>query len=70
VRVEITAVLGDQSDSTWTCVITLPGQPPQRFEKLTFVSSQMRRLTWLGFISPGTERAKAWLDEIEIGNTP
>lgn len=70
VHVEIEAKLGDQSDATWTCSITLPGQQPQRFEKLPFVSPQMNRLTWLGFISPGKERAKAWLDELEISNTP
>jgi hypothetical protein len=70
VHVEIMAKLGDQSDATWTCVITSPGQQPQRFEGLKFVSPEMKRLTWLGFISPGQERAKAWLDEIQIEGMP
>jgi hypothetical protein len=51
VRVEITARLGDQSDSLWNCVIALPGQAPQRFENLKFVSPEMKRLTWVGFSS-------------------
>lgn len=70
IHVEIVAKLGDQSDKTWTCSITLPGQAAQRFEGLKFVSPEMKKLNWLGFISPGRERAKAWLDEIEIKNTP
>src|SRR4030095_13818790 len=69
-HIEITAKLGDESDATWACTITTPRQEPQRFEGLKFVSPEMKRLNWLGFISAGTDRAKAWLDEIEIQNTP
>jgi hypothetical protein len=69
-HIEITAKLGDSSDATWTCVITTHGREPQRFEGLKFASPQMKRLNWLGFISPGKEPAKAWLDELEIENTP
>ncbi|HET6407548.1 MAG TPA: right-handed parallel beta-helix repeat-containing protein [Chthoniobacteraceae bacterium] len=69
-HVEIIAMLGDLSDGTWTCIITTHGRDPQRFEGLKFVSPQMKRLTWLGFISPGRERAKAWLDEVKVENAP
>jgi hypothetical protein len=70
IHVEIVATLGDQSDATWTCVITPHGQASQRFEGLKFVSTEMKRLNWVGFISPGKEHAKAWLDELEIENVP
>ena len=70
VHVEITARIGAGSDATWSCVLTLPGKPPQRFDGLKFVKPEMKELKWIGFASNGKAPAKCWLDEIEIGNKP
>jgi hypothetical protein len=70
VRVEMTAGLGEQSDGTWTCAITLPGKEPQKFEGLKFAHPSMKRLDWLGFISPGKPQARCWLDDMVIENRP
>lgn len=69
VRVEMTAKLGEKSDATWTCSVTVPGKETQHFKGLKFVSPEMMRLDWFGFISPGKKQSKCWLDEIVIENT-
>jgi hypothetical protein len=68
-HVDITAKIGDGRDNTFDLTLTLPGGQPQHFEKLPFAGTHMEKLDWIGFISPGKEAAKAWLDEIVIENT-
>ncbi|MEO6739775.1 MAG: right-handed parallel beta-helix repeat-containing protein [Chthoniobacteraceae bacterium] len=68
-HVELSAKIGDGRDNTFNLTLTLPGQPPQRFEKLPCAGTRMEKLDWVGFISPGKEAAKCWLDEIVIENT-
>jgi hypothetical protein len=70
VRVDVTAKIGEGRDNTFDLTLTPPGGQPQRFEKLPFASKAMNRLDWVGFISPGKETLKAWLDEIVIENSP
>jgi hypothetical protein len=70
IRVEMTAGLGEQSDGTWTCSIALPGKELQKFEGLKFAHPSMKRLDWLGFISPGKPQARCWLDDMVIENRP
>ncbi len=67
VHVEITAKIGPESDATWNCTLTLPGQQPQHFDALKFIKPDMKTLKWIGFASNGKAPAKCWLDEIEIG---
>ena len=69
-HVEVIAKLGPNSDATWTCIITLPGKEPQKFDGLKFASAGMNELDWLGFVGAGKAVAKCWLDEIEIENAP
>ena len=69
-HIEVIAKLGPDSDATWSCIVTLPGQAPQRFDGLKFVHPAMKELRWLGFIGAGKAAAKCWLDEIEIQNGP
>ncbi|MHA3771302.1 right-handed parallel beta-helix repeat-containing protein [Verrucomicrobiota bacterium sgz303538] len=69
-HVEMAAKLGDQSDATWNCNVTVPDMEPQRFGELKFASPSMKRLNWLGFISPGKAQSKCWLDEVIIENMP
>ena len=45
--------------------MTLPGQPPQRFEGLP-CSAAFRRLNWVGFISLATAETVFYLDNIEL----
>ena len=67
-RVELTAKIGDSRDNTFDLTITEPGGEPRRFEKLPMATTGMAKLDWIGFISPGKEPGRAWLDEIEIEN--
>lgn len=68
VQVEVTAKVGEGSDGLWNCVLTLPGNEPQRFDGLKFIKPDMKALRWIGFASNGKAAAKCWLDEIEIGH--
>ena len=68
-HVELTAKIGDGRDNTFDFTLRLPEQQPQHFEKFPFASTHMEKLDWIGFISPGKEAAKAWLDEIVIENS-
>ena len=70
VQVEVTAKIGESSDATWGCVLTLPGQEPQHFDGLKFMKPDMKALKWIGFTSNGKAAAKCWLDEIEISHQP
>ena len=70
VHVEITAKIGEGSDAIWSCVLTLPGQDPQKFAGLKFVKPDMKALKWIGFASNGKAAAKCWLDNIDIGHEP
>ena len=68
-HIELSAKIGEGRDNTFDLTLTLPGGQPQRFEKLPFASKTMNKLDWVGFISPGKDAAKAWLDEIVIDFT-
>ncbi len=65
VRIEVACGTGPQADATWRLVVTLPGQPPQRFEGLP-CSAAFRRLNWVGFISLATAETVFYLDNIEL----
>lgn len=66
VHVEVSAGLGAQSAGTWELVVTLPGQPPQRFPNLPNVSPDWKTLTWLGFSSSANEKTAFYLDNLEL----
>lgn len=68
-HVELTAKIGDGRDNTFSLTLTLPDQPPQRFEKLPCASTHMPKLDWVVFNSPGKEAGKYWLDESVIKNS-
>jgi hypothetical protein len=66
VHVEVAAHIGERSNATWNCVLTLPGEEPKRFDDLKFVQADMKTLKWIGFASNGKAAAKCWLDEIQV----
>ena len=66
VHVEVSAGLGAQSAGTWELVVTLPGQPPQRFPNLPNVSPDWKTRTWLGFSSSANEKTAFYLDNLEL----
>jgi len=70
VHVEVSAKIGPGNDATWSCILTLPGKQPQRFDGLKWIKPDMGALKWIGFASNGTAVARCWLDEIEIGYQP
>jgi hypothetical protein len=67
VRIEVACGTGPQADATWQLAVTLPGQPPQRFEGLA-CSAAFKRLNWVGFISLATAETVFYLDNIELGH--
>ena len=68
VRVEIKSKIGPNADGKWDLMITPKGEQVQRFEGLPPQKKALAELQWLGFISPGTLAAKAWIDNIELSN--
>jgi len=70
IYVEVIGKIGPDSDATWNCTLTVPGQEAQHFDGLKFEKPDMKELKWLGFSSPGRAVARCWLDEIEIENRP
>jgi hypothetical protein len=68
VRFEVVAGLGSQSTRTWELVVTLPAQPPKRFNDLPSHPA-WKRLDWLGFVSNGDGKSVFHLDNLSLGNT-
>jgi hypothetical protein len=68
VRVEIKSRIGPNANGKWDLMITPKGEQTQRFEGLPPQKKALAELQWLGFISPGTLGAKAWIDNIELSN--
>jgi hypothetical protein len=66
VHLEIAAGLGPQSTGTWDLAVTLPGQPPKRFDKLPNASPQWKKLDWLGFCSLAREKTVFYLDNVTL----
>jgi hypothetical protein len=56
--------LGKSATGTFELTVTLPGQKPQRFEKLPCGSKEFSRLEWLGFMSNANRSAVAQLDNL------
>ena len=46
--------------------VTLPEQPPQRFDALPCGSPVFRRLDWFGFVSNATVATVAYLDDVTL----
>ena len=70
VHFEVVAGLGRSSAGNWELIVTLPGQPPQRFSELTNAAADFKVLTWLGFSSTATDRTAFHLDNLHIVNNP
>jgi hypothetical protein len=68
VHVQIKSKVGPNADGKWDLAITPKGEPTQVFEGLPPQKKAIAELQWLGFISPGTLAAKAWIDNIELSN--
>jgi hypothetical protein len=67
VRLEIQAGLGAKSTHTWELIVTLPGQPPKRFEALP-CHPEWKRLDWLGFVSNANVKTIYYLDNLSLEN--
>jgi parallel beta-helix repeat protein len=63
-HLELTCGLGKSATGTFELTVTLPGQKPQRFEKLPCGSKEFSRLEWLGFMSNANRSAVAQLDNL------
>ena len=52
-------------EATWTLTVTLPGQQPQKFEKLP-CDPKFKQLQWLGFVSGATEKTIFYVDNVKL----
>jgi len=66
VRLDFVAGLGKQATGTYNLAVTVPGQPPVRFERLPVGSPGWKRLRWLGFISLAREKTAIYLDQVKL----
>jgi hypothetical protein len=65
VAVEISCKLGREADGTFDLGLVVPGMPPQSFTSLACGSPTFRRLDWLGFVSPATEKSTVFVDDVK-----
>lgn len=65
VQLEISAPLGEKA-GTWDLVVTLPGQPPRRFENLPCIHPEWQSLDWIGFVSQADDNAEVWIDDLQL----
>ncbi len=65
ITVEVICNTGASADATWQLTVTVPGQAPQRFERLA-CSAAFKRLNWVGFISGATARTVFYIDNVSI----
>ncbi len=68
VHFEVAALLGAESDHTWSLSVTVPGQPVQVFRKLENGSADWKHLDWLGFVSQADAKTVFHLDNLELTN--
>jgi hypothetical protein len=65
IHFEIVCGLGKQATGTYDLSVTVPGEPPKRFEKLP-CDPACRQLEWLGFVSNATDYAVFYLDNMKL----
>ena len=68
VHIEVVSGLGKQADGTFAVSVTLPGQQPQKFEKLP-CDPKCKELQWLGFVSNATDKVVFYLDNVKLVTT-
>jgi len=68
VRYRVRAAIGKGTAGKWDLTVTLPGQPPRRFDNLPNTSPDFAALTWIGFISNATDKTVFYLDDLGLSN--
>jgi hypothetical protein len=66
VHVDIEGAVGRDAPRTYTVTLTLPGQPPQRFENIPNRGTDFNELHWLGFVCPAEQPAVFYVDNLQI----
>jgi hypothetical protein len=70
VHLEIEGAVGKDAATTYAVSITLPGQPPQRFDNIPNQGTDFHELHWLGFVSLAEQAAVFYVDNVRIQPTP
>ncbi len=65
IAVEILCKLGHEADGTFDLGVVVPGMPPQSFTSLACGTPTFRRLDWMGFVSPATEKSTVFVDDVK-----
>ena len=65
IHFEILCGLGKRATGTYDLTVTVSGEQPRRFEKLS-CNPELKRLDWLGFVSNATEKAIFYLDNVRL----
>jgi hypothetical protein len=70
INFQVSAGIGSASSGTWDLAVTLPGEPPLRFNGLANGSPLWKTLDWLGFSSMAADRRVFYLDNLHVENSP
>ena len=65
-RFELSAVIGDQVTGRWNLKVTPEGEPAQEIKNLPCRNSDMKTLSWVGFLSNANEKTEFYLDDLAI----
>ena len=68
VHYRVRAAIGKGAAGRWDLIVTLPGQPPHRFQNLANGSPDFAALTWVGFVSNATAKTVFYLDDLDLTN--
>jgi hypothetical protein len=66
VHFDFVAGLGKLATGTYDMTVTVQGQPPATFKKLSVGKPGWKRLRWLGFISLATQKSVIYLDNVKL----
>lgn len=67
-HLDVSAKVGADADGIWTLLVTLPDQPPHRFDGLKVGNPEFRNFTWVGWCSMATDTQTFYLDDIKLYN--
>lgn len=65
VHCEAVCGLGKEANGTWTLTVTVPGQQPQKFDKLP-CDPKFKSFQWWGFVSNAQEKTVIYVDNVKL----
>ena len=66
VQIAIECPLGRAANGTWSLTLTVPGQPPHRYDDLPCGDANFSRLDWYGFVANAAEEVVFHVDDVNL----